>query len=67
MFTKAQTIQALIDCYRVGNASDSDSPAEWTSSAMSGEFCRSLDQAFRALQKAGVLTSEEVQEIYDTL
>jgi hypothetical protein len=68
--TKAEMIQALKGCYRVANASDShDSPERqpWTDPAMAGEFCRALDDAFRALQACGVLSSEEHQAIYDTL
>ena len=65
--TKADTIKALVNAYRVGNASDSDQPETWTHPRMAARFCRALDEAFAALRECSVLTGDEVQEIYDTL
>ena len=69
--TKQEFIAHAVAMYRVANMSDSDIDPrreEWTVPAMSGgACCQHLDAMFQAMRKAGVLTSEEMQEIYDTL
>jgi hypothetical protein len=66
--TKQQFLNHFKAMYRVGNRSDADEHEAWTKPEMAGSACcRLLDQMSRELVKCGVLTSEEVQVVYDTL
>ena len=67
--TKAEFLKMFAAMYRVGNASDSPEVREdWTQPDMAGfACCRLLDQMKRELIKIGVVTEEEMDELYDTL
>ena len=68
--TKEKFIELIMALYRVGNRSDSDDPTRetWTKPAMAAEAtCQPLDSMLNALVKAGVITSDECQAIYDNL
>ena len=67
--TKQETIRALMAVYRVGNASDGDGPAreDWTTPEAASYICSPIDKIFHAMLKAGVLSAEEHQAIYDAL
>lgn len=67
--TKQQFINHLTACYRIANMSDSDNPQRptWTNPKMAADVCSPLDTIFHNLRDMGILTSDEHQEIYDTL
>lgn len=68
--TKAQFITMFKAMYNVGNRADSDSELreDWTKPGMAGYACCShLDHMARDMVKAGVLTEEECQSIYNDL
>jgi len=66
--TKAQFLATVKALYTFANNTDHETHKEtWTKPSMAHTVCQPLDKMLHDLEITGVITSDERQELYDTL
>jgi hypothetical protein len=67
--SRAEFLAMISRLYRVGNISDHETNPNrnWTKPSMASTICCPLDEMLNDLVKDGIITSEEVKNLYDSL
>ena len=67
--SRVEFLALISRLYRIGNISDHETNPnrDWTKPSMASDVCIPLDEMLQKLIANGVITEEEVQNLYDTL
>jgi hypothetical protein len=67
--SRAEFLAMISRIYRIGNITDHETNPnrDWTKPVMASSICCPLDEMLANLVKDGIITEEEVRNLYDTL